>query len=67
MNIKIDQDVYEAARYLETHVPTERLVSVAAGLARLAVPLWGHYSCNAIAPPTLTSLSVEQTPTVATR
>ena len=50
MEVKIDQDVLNAAVFLQRHVPTARLVSVAAGLNDLAPLLWGHYQQTEVKP-----------------
>jgi hypothetical protein len=50
MEIILDPDVLAVIEFMQSRVRAARLVSVANAIGSLAVPLWGRYGSEEIAP-----------------
>ena len=48
--ISADRDVLGTLEYMQTHVPTEKLVGVARQLGLLAPAIWGHHPQGEVVP-----------------
>jgi len=48
MILSMDEDLQRVAEYMQKNIPAEKLVSVAAGLSKVATMLWGHFTPQAV-------------------
>jgi hypothetical protein len=49
MEFVCDSDVMQVLEFMQSNMPTDKLVSVAKGVAQLAPILWGRYGENPVA------------------
>ena len=62
MNVEIDPDVKVVAEFMQSRVPTSKLLGVANRLGQVANLLWGHFDTEDVQP----LRSIQSLPTRAT-
>jgi hypothetical protein len=48
MILEMDEDLKTIAEFMQSDIPAEKLVGVAAAMSALAPSLWGHYGQDGI-------------------